>query len=134
MRKAGDKSLCIRIGGNDMTIDEAIKMYKKITNTDANCPRYCMRPCDECVQECEQITEWLEELKVYRDNERVYDQQYDIGYDKGYDKGFYEGYNKAIDDVEREFLKCDKIHYNLQDILNVFNKVKAGGTSGTDNQ
>lgn len=39
------------------------------------------------------------------------------------------GYNKALDDVEREFLKCDKVHYNLQDILNVLNKVKAGETN-----
>lgn len=33
-------------------------------------------------------------------------------------------YNKAIDDVESEFLKCDKVHYNLQDILRVLNKLK----------
>lgn len=33
-------------------------------------------------------------------------------------------YNKAIDNVEREFLKCDKVHYNLQDILRVLNKLK----------
>lgn len=44
------------------------------------------------------------------------------------------GYNKALDDVEREFLKCDKVHYNLQDILNVLNKVKAGETNGIDNK
>ena len=36
-------------------------------------------------------------------------------------------YNKALDDVESEFLKCDKVHYNLQDILCVINKLKAGG-------
>ena len=35
-------------------------------------------------------------------------------------------YNKAIDNVESEFLMCDKVHYNLQDILNVLNKVKEG--------
>ena len=35
-------------------------------------------------------------------------------------------YNKALDDVESEFLKCDKVHYNLQDILCVINKLKAG--------
>ena len=37
------------------------------------------------------------------------------------------GYNKALNNVESEFLMCDKVHYNLQDILNVLNKVKAGG-------
>ena len=35
-------------------------------------------------------------------------------------------YNKALDDIESEFLKCDKVHYNLQDILCVINKLKAG--------
>ena len=42
------------------------------------------------------------------------------------EKGKKIGYNKAIDDVESEFLKCDKVHYNLQDILCVINKLKAG--------
>lgn len=36
-------------------------------------------------------------------------------------------YNKALDDIESEFLMCDKVHYNLQDILCVINKLKAGG-------
>ena len=40
-----------------------------------------------------------------------------------------EIYNKALDNVESEFLMCEKVHYNLQDILNVLNKVKAGGTN-----
>ena len=43
-------------------------------------------------------------------------------------------YNKALDDIESEFLKCEKVHYNLQDILCVINKLKAGETSETDNQ
>ena len=40
--------------------------------------------------------------------------------------GFTKGYNKALNDIESEFLKCEKVHYNLQDILSVLNKVKAG--------
>ena len=36
-------------------------------------------------------------------------------------------YNKALNDVESEFLKCEKVHYNLQDILCMTNKLKAGG-------
>ena len=43
-------------------------------------------------------------------------------------------YNKALDDIESEFLKCENVHYNLQDILCVVNKLKAGETSETDNQ
>ena len=39
-------------------------------------------------------------------------------------------YNKALDDVENEFLMCDKVHYNLQDILCVINKLKAGASYG----
>ena len=77
-----------------MTIDEAIEMYKKIANTDSNCPRYCMNPCEECVKECRQIVEWLEELKVY--------QQHEIICNKGYNAG----YNKAVDD----FVKLVKEH------------------------
>lgn len=42
------------------------------------------------------------------------------------EKGKKIGYNKALNDIESEFLKCDKVHYNLQDILCVINKLKAG--------
>ena len=75
-----------------MTIDEAIEMYKKIANTDSNCPRYCMNPCEECVNECKQISEWLEELKDHR--ERECNHINEVLYEKGYSCG----YNKAIDD------------------------------------
>ena len=33
-------------------------------------------------------------------------------------------------DIETEFLKCDKVHYNLQDILCVINKLKEGESDG----
>ena len=75
-----------------MTIDEAIEMYKKIANTDSNCPRYCMNPCEECVKECKQVAEWLEELKELRHmaNELR---------NAGYKHGHSVGYNNAIDDL-----------------------------------
>ena len=87
-----------------MTIDEAIEMYKKIANTDSNCPRYCMKPCGECVKECKQVSEWLEELKMYKSlspRELVSEKQKNdraIEYSKGFGYGFKTGYNKAIDD------------------------------------
>ena len=70
-------------------------------------------------REQEQIAAWLEELKTLRLDscmihlpERLHLVE--------------NGYNKALNDVESGFLMCDKVHYNLQDILNVLNKVKAG--------
>lgn len=39
-------------------------------------------------------------------------------------------YNKALDDIESEFLKCEKVHYNLQDILCMINKLKEGVSDG----
>ena len=41
-------------------------------------------------------------------------------------------YNKALNDIESEFLMCDKVHYNLQDILCVINNLKAGGKNETN--
>ena len=87
-----------------MTIDETIEMYKKIANTDSNCPRYCMNPCEECVKECKQVAEWLEELKDYRDKNkmvvRVDCENMDSIKDKIEDLSRYaeSQYNKAIDD------------------------------------
>ena len=60
---------------------------------------------------------------------------YQLGYNKAYEelesKYWDRMYHvekkirtKAIDDIESEFLKCDKVHYNLQDILCVINKLK----------
>ena len=74
-----------------MTIDEAIEMYKKIANTDSNCPRYCMNPCEECVKECKQVAEWLEELKELRKIKEDYSKCMQTSY-----ATFM--YNKAIDD------------------------------------
>ena len=127
--------MCVDI----VDIDRAIEVLKNCTNeTDR------------------QIAKWLEKLKYieniilkwnadwYNDEdtgipdneilETIFNACIDNGLDIPIDDDYREIYNKAIDDVEREFLKCEKVHYNLQDILSVLNKVKAGGTSGTDNQ
>ena len=101
-----------------MTIDETIAKYKEITNTDANCPAHCNISCDKCVQESKQLADWLEELKAIKSDGFT---------DDLLNMGFTKGYNKALNDIESEFLKCEKVHYNLQDILSVLNKVKAGG-------
>ena len=82
----------------DMTIDEAIEMYKKIANTDYNCPRYCMNHCEECVKECKQIAEWLEELKEYKKNSNTCPMC--DTYCSYLAEDFENGYNKAIDDFK----------------------------------
>ena len=66
----------------------------------------------------EQIADWLEELKAIKSDGFT---------DDLLNMGFTKGYSKALNDVESEFLMCDKVHYNLQDILWVINKLKAGG-------
>ena len=109
-----------------MTIDEAIKMHKDITNTDAYCPRYCMRPCEDCVQECEQLAEWLEELKELR-------LQNHLGRDEALIAGRKEGYNKAIDDFIHEcdkycrFYSGDNKNLTREDMLSIAERLKAGG-------
>ena len=73
MRKAGDRSLHIEIGGNDMyiDIDRTIETLKGCTNeTDR------------------QIAVWLEELKKYKEKPEGY----------LWDEAVQQGYNKAIDD------------------------------------
>ena len=67
----------------------------------------------------EQLAEWLEELKAIKSDGFT---------DDLLNMGFTKGYSKALNDVESEFLMCDKVHYNLQDILCVINKLKEGGT------
>ena len=81
-----------------MTIDEAIETYKKIANTDSNCPRYCMNPCEDCVKECKQIAEWLEELKEYKKNSNTCPMC--DTYCSYLAEDFENGYNKAIDDFK----------------------------------
>ena len=91
-----------------MTIDEAIE---------------CERNHRLYPEYHEQIAELLEELKAIKSD----------GFTDGLlNMGFTKGYSKALNDVESEFLKCEKVHYNLQDILCMTNKLKAGGKNETN--
>ena len=119
----GDRSHYIRIGGNDMTIDEAIENHKKLKiNAERTNDKRGAFYSDE---EHKQLAEWLEELKAIKSDGFT---------DNLLNMWFTKGYNKALNDIESEFLMCDKVHYNLQDILCVINKFKAGASNGTDNQ
>lgn len=85
-----------------MTIDEVIILLKDYSNeTD------------------KQIVEWLEELKMLRLDSCMLHmtERFQL---------LENCYNKALADIENEFLKCDKVHYNIQDILCVINKLKGG--------
>ena len=116
----------------DIDIDRAIEALKGCTNeTDR------------------QIAKWLEKLKYveniilkwnadwYNDEdtgipdneilEAIFNACTDNGFDIPIDEDYRRIYNNALDDIESEFLKCEKVYYNLQDILSVLNKVKAGG-------
>ena len=106
-----------------MTIDRAIKReqakaeeYRAMSSEgNAEIAEIYIR----CSKYHEQIAEWLEELKAIKSDGFT---------DDLLNMGFTKGYSKALNDVESEFLMCDKVHYNLQDILCVINKLKAGGT------
>ena len=90
----------------NMNIDDVIKALKNgeyLTN-----------------REQEQIAEWLEELKTLRLDSCMIHLPERL-------QLVENGYNKALNNVESEFLMCDKVHYNLQDILSVINRVKEGG-------
>ena len=75
-----------------MTIDEAIKKYRKLSNSDRTC----------YPEEAAQIAEWLEELKVYKEKE------FDVLKQDGqllYKQGVIDGYNKSIDDFEKNLIR-----------------------------
>ena len=74
-----------------------------------------------CSKYHEQLAEWLEELKAIKSDGFT---------DDLLNMGFTKGYNKALNDVESEFWMCYNVHYNLQDILCVINKLKAGASDG----
>ena len=105
-----------------MTIDEAIAYAReKADKNSVCCDCTSIKDCKTCEQEhkYEQLAEWLEELKAIK-SDGFTDDLLNIGFTKGY--------SKALNDIESEFLMCDKVHYNLQDILCVINKLKEGGT------
>lgn len=113
MREAGDKSLYIGIGGNDMTIDEAIKlMYDESSyGRDYHC----------------QIAEWLEDYKQIKMLIPI-------------EQALKTEYNKAIDDCIKEVEEEEKQHNHTitKDCLfwlkRKLEQLKAGGKNETDNQ
>ena len=108
-----------------MTIDRAIKReqakaeeYRAMSSEgNAEISEVYIR----CSKYHEQIAEWLEELKAIKSDGFT---------DNLLNMGFTKGYSKALNDVESEFLMCEKVHYNLQDILCVINKLKEGASDG----
>ena len=99
-----------------LSIDEEIVFERKLADY------YKENHLKNEAEEHEQLAEWLEELKALRNGLNIKCDNLN----EALEKGKKIGYNKAIDDVESEFLICDKVHYNLQDILCVINKLKAG--------
>ena len=105
-----------------MTIDRAIKREQakaeeyRAMSSEGNAEIYI-----RCSKYHEHLAEWLEELKAIKSDGFT---------DDLLNMGFTKGYSKALDDVESEFLMCDKVHYNLQDILCVINKLKEGASDG----
>ena len=108
-----------------MTIDRAIKReqakaeeYRAMSSEgNAEIAEIYIR----CSKYHEQLAEWLEELKAIKSDGFT---------DDLLNMGFTKGYSKALNDVESEFLMCYKVHYNLQDILCVINKLKEGASDG----
>ena len=77
----------------------------------------------KCAEYHKKLADWLEELKALKNGLKIKCDNLN----EALEKGKKIGYNKAVADVESEFLKCDKVHYNLQDILCAIDKLKAGG-------
>ena len=104
-----------------MTIDEAIKKYRKLSNSDRTC----------YPEEATQIAEWLEELKMYKSlapRELVSQKQRNDRITE-YHKGFNDGYNKAIDDFV-EKATWEQIQYDcpldVHDIEEIAKQLKTG--------
>ena len=112
-----------------MSIDEAIAHEKEVAKEIYVEAMLChANPDDGKLDDCiergkyhEHLAEWLEELKAIKSDGFT---------DDLLNMGFKKGYSKALNDVESEFLMCYKVHYNLQDILCVINKLKEGASDG----
>ena len=117
VRMHGDKSLHIGIGGNDMTIDEAIEKHKKLKiNAERTNDK---RGAFYSEEEHKQIAEWLEELKKYKEKPEGY----------LWDEAVQQGYNKAIDDFVKgvKNLIVDLNVIRFKDIDEIAEQLKAGG-------
>ena len=99
-------------------------MYKKIANTDSNCPSYCMNPCEDCVKECKQVAEWLEELKAFRENKWT-----DIYIKRGYDKAIDDFVANVKDALITDYsvFNTDDIRIFIDIIEEIAEQLKAGG-------
>ena len=81
----------------DMTIDEAIKQARYVSDENSDCWINCeniKKCCKECEYEHEQLAEWLEELKALRYGLKI---KCDSLND-ALEKGKKVGYNKAVDE------------------------------------
>ena len=120
----GDRSQHIRIGGNDMTIDEAIEKHKKLKiNSERTNDKRGVFYSEE---EHKQIAEWLEELKKYKEKPEGY----------LWDEAVQQGYNKAVDDFVAQIENItdqDEPLYNIRWDY-IAEQLKAGANNGTDNQ
>lgn len=121
MRMRGRKSLYTGIGGNDMTIDEAIAHEREIVKDNKICN------FENIVQYHKQLVEWLEELKEYKQKPEGW----------MWDEAECKGYNKAIDDFVNE---CDEqkvleTYYcvSMGEIRYIAERLKAGVRNGTVN-
>ena len=148
MRKVGDKSLHIGIGGNKMiSLDKAIEFYNGYKNRSGGTVDY--NEFDE------QLAEWLKKLKTIENimlayNANWYADEYngvpdcevlesiwnviqdnglDIDIEQDYRKGKSDGYSKAIDDFVK--MAYDELLYNEClteiDIDYIAEQLKAGG-------
>ena len=132
MRKAGGRSQHIRIGGNDMTIDEAIAHAREVADENIKesmdtFPSLKSKNCIKCAEEYEQLAEWLEELKKYKEKPEGW----------MWDEAEMKGYNKAIDDFInacKEDILCQTFGLHANRIERIAEQLKAGVTSGTYNQ
>ena len=100
----------IKKGGDNMTIDEAIKKYKQIINKDVFCPSHHSRSsCDDCI-ELSQIVQWLEELKTLRFNNGMIQMSERLQYVE-------TGYYKGINDFEENLKEAiNHIAFNSNDV------------------
>lgn len=95
-----------------MTIDEAIKKYRKLSNSDRTC----------YPEEAAQIAEWLEELKRRREHDG------EIIGSGALNNAYNQGYNKGIDDFEKEMIRSYLTEREKEYIRYKAEQLKEGGT------
>ena len=91
-----------------MTIDAAIKKYRKLSNSDRTC----------YPEEAAQIAEWLEELKAYKSDDFTKNLQ-KLVYMQGYNKAIYDFVEKATEEQLRYDCPLD-----MHDVEEIAEKLK----------